>query len=58
MGNSRTLMGKFEDINGETLGHCLENPRTLMGHSGTLIGEISKTLMGKFHDINGKNLGH
>ena len=58
MRTSRTLMGNFEGINGETLGHCLENQRTLMGHSRTLMGEISKTLMGNFHDINGKNLGH
>ena len=42
-------MGKFEDINGETLGHCLENSRTLMGHS--------RTLMGNFEDINGETLG-
>ena len=54
LGSSRTLIGKFEDTNGETLGDCLENSRTLMGISKTLMGnilghqwEISRTLMGK-----------
>ena len=57
MRTSRTLMGNFEGINGETLGHCLENSMTLMGISKTLMG-ISRALMGNFQDINGEILGH
>ena len=52
MGNSMTLMGKFEDIDGTLRGQQWEIWRTLMGHFEAINGKIDD-INGNFDGTNG-----